>query len=75
MFDSIISILELQKNIRQVLFFENTKIRTVYNDNLFLDIYYNPHNNRYDISLIFNNKRILGWDNAPTILKFLLTPP
>ena len=65
MFDRIITILESRKNIKQILFFENTKIRAVYGDNLFLDIYYNPYNNRYDVSLIFDNKRILGWDNAP----------
>ena len=65
MFEEIIDTLESRLNVKQVLFFENTKIRAVYGDNLFLDIYYNPDNNRYDVSLIFNNRRILGWDNAP----------
>ena len=65
MFDRIITILESRKNIKRILFFENTKIRAIYDDNLFLDIYYSPYSNRYDVSLIFNNERILGWDNAP----------
>jgi len=63
--DRIINILESRPSIKKVLFFESTKIRAVYGHNLFLDIYYNPDNNRYDVSLIFNNKRVLGWDNAP----------
>lgn len=65
MLDEIISILKSHPNVKRVVFFENTKIRAVYSHNLFLDVYYNPDNNRYDISLIFNNKRVLGWDNAP----------
>ncbi|RLI81033.1 hypothetical protein DRP07_08160 [Archaeoglobales archaeon] len=65
MLDKIINILESRSTIKKVLFFENTKIRAEYSDNLFIDIYYNPDNNRYDASLIFDNERVLGWDNAP----------
>ena len=65
MFDRIIDILKSHSNVKHILFFENTKIRAIYSHNLFLDIYYNPDNGRYDVSLIFNNKRVLGWDNAP----------
>ena len=57
--------MESRSNVNRVIFFENTKIRAVYEANVFLDIYYSPHSNRYDVSLIYNNKRILGWDNAP----------
>ena len=65
MFDRIIRILESRPNIKRVIFFENTKIRAVYGENVFLDIYYSLHTGRYDVSLIFNNRRVLGWDNAP----------
>jgi len=42
-----------------------TKIRAIYSNYLFLDIYYNKDNNRYDVASIFKDTRILGWDNAP----------
>jgi len=43
----------------------DTKIRAYYTENLFLDIFYNEETNRYDFALIYNDKRVLGWDNAP----------
>ncbi|MBC8520415.1 MAG: hypothetical protein H8D26_00265 [Methanomicrobia archaeon] len=43
----------------------DTKIRAYYTLNLFLDIFYNEETNRYDFALIYNAKRVLGWDNAP----------
>lgn len=42
-----------------------TKIRIYLADNYFLDIYFNATLKKYSYVLIKNEKRILGWDNAP----------
>lgn len=39
------------------------KVRIVFKEELFLDIYYNSANNRTDYALIEHGKRIFGCDN------------
>ncbi len=41
------------------------EVRANYSKNLFLDVYHNKETGRYDFALIYNNERVLCWDNAP----------
>ena len=47
--------------IRKEIFFLKSRIK-ITND-LFIDIYYNPRNDRQNFALIRNGKRIFGYDN------------
>ena len=42
-----------------------TKIRIVLKGNCFMDMYYNRTLGKYAYTLIKENNRIAGWDNAP----------
>ena len=42
-----------------------TKIRIVFKGNYFMDMYYNRTLGKYTYTLIKENRRIVGWDNAP----------
>lgn len=39
------------------------KMRINLKDRTFIDIFYNPHNDRTDFALIHNHQRIFGYDN------------
>ena len=42
-----------------------TKIRVVLKDDYFLDMYYNKTLGKYAYTLVRENRRVIGWDNAP----------
>jgi hypothetical protein len=42
-----------------------TKTRLELENGYFLDLYYNETCSKYSYTLIRQNKRIVGWDNAP----------
>jgi hypothetical protein len=39
------------------------KIRIEFGQETFVDVFYNPKNDRTDLALIHNNRRIFGYDN------------
>jgi len=45
--------------------FLGTKVRAHLPNNYTLDIYYNATLQKYSYTIIKQNKRIIGWDNAP----------
>jgi hypothetical protein len=45
--------------------FLETKVRAYLPNNYILDIYYNATFQKYSYTIIKQNKRIMGWDNAP----------
>jgi len=45
--------------------FFGTKIRAHLPDDYILDIYYNATLQKYSYTIVKQNKRIIGWDNAP----------
>jgi len=49
--------------------FLGTKIRAYLVEGYILDIYYNQTLGKYGYTLIKENKRIIGWDNAPHHVK------
>ncbi|HID43254.1 MAG TPA: hypothetical protein EYP30_05660 [Archaeoglobaceae archaeon] len=59
----IVEILSQRTEIKRVTTI-GTKIRAYYKDNLFIDVYWSK-SGRYDVALIYDNRRILCWDNAP----------
>ena len=42
-----------------------TKIRIVLKGDYFMDMYYNKTLGKYAYTLVKENRRIIGWDNAP----------
>ncbi len=42
-----------------------TKIRIILKGNYFLDMYYNKTLGKYAYTLVMENRRVIGWDNAP----------
>ncbi len=46
-----------------------TKIRAYLIGGYVLDVYYNQTLGKYSYTLIKDNKRVVGWDNAPTTSK------
>ncbi len=42
---------------------DKVSIRIIITPSIFIDVYANIENNRYDFSLIKDNQRILGYDN------------
>jgi len=60
----IVEALSSDPQVVKIVSFE-TKFRAYYTENLFLDVFYNEETGRYDFALIYNNDRVLGWDNAP----------
>lgn len=63
-YSGIVDALSSDPLVIKIVSFE-TKIRAYYTENLFLDLFYNKATNRYDFALIYKDKRVLGWDNAP----------
>jgi len=45
--------------------FLGTKVRAHLHNGFILDIYYNATLQKYSYTIIKQNKRIIGWDNAP----------
>jgi len=45
--------------------FLGTKVRAYLPKGYVLDIYYNATKQKYSYTIIKQNKRIMGWDNAP----------
>lgn len=64
MHHEIVEILASDESVEKVEIIGG-KVRAYYSKNLFLDIFYNEETRRYDYALILDNKRVLGWDNAP----------
>lgn len=45
--------------------FLETKVRAVLKDSFILDIYYNAATKKYSYTLLKEDRRIAGWNNAP----------
>ena len=54
--------------------FLGTKVRAYLVEKYVLDVYYNQTLGKYSYTLIKDNRRVIGWDNAPHHVKVETSP-